>query len=118
MRTPRIARKAGPPRLNSCKAACSPRPPFIRRSTCSDAIEILPTTLNPDHIYYTTNGNAPSPADLLMGTQEYTIGSLIDWPAGSNMQVKAIAVTGDYDSTVPVADVTFGDKTGSGNDIV
>lgn len=74
-----------------------PTPPFIRRSTCSDEIELVPTTLGAA-MYYSTDGSTPGiPYD-----------SPIDWPEGSNLTVKANAILNGVSSAVTT--VTFDDS--------
>ncbi len=85
-----------------------PQPPFMRRSTCGDAIELIPATLGAT-IYYTTSGSDPDPADPLTLTQVYD-GTPITWGAG-DLTVKAIAVVGEGTSVLDpvIAEVTFTD---------
>lgn len=85
-----------------------PQPPYMRRSTCGDAIELIPATLGAT-IYYTTSGSDPDPADPLTLTQVYD-GTPITWGAG-DLTVKAIAVVGEGTSVLNpvIASVTFTD---------
>ena len=85
-----------------------PQPPYMRRSTCGDAIELIPATLGAT-IYYTTSGSDPDPADPLTLTQVYD-GTPITWGAG-DLTVKAIAVVGEGTSVLDpvIAEVTFTD---------
>ena len=75
-----------------------PTPPFIRRSTCSDDIELVPTTLGAT-MSYTTNNQTPAPGN--------PYNAPIDWPEGSNITVKAIATLNGVSSSV--AEATFTD---------
>ena len=90
-----------------------PTAPFIKKSTCSDEIELVPTMLNYDHIYYTTDGTIPSPdgpdsTDPLNSTKEYT--GAIEWPAG-NLTVKAMTVVGNEKSVISSKTFTDADRT-------
>ncbi|MBR1513961.1 MAG: chitobiase/beta-hexosaminidase C-terminal domain-containing protein, partial [Bacteroidales bacterium] len=85
----------------------TPQAPYIRRSTCSDAIELESTTLDAT-IYYTTNGNAPVPEDPLNQTQVYD-GTPITWGSG-NLTVKAISVLNGVSSAVTTVEFTDADR--------
>ena len=80
----------------SASTGMSAQAPFIRRSTCSDAVEILPTTLGAK-IYYTTNGSAPT-----ANSTEYT--GAIDFPSGTipsgGFTVKAVSMLADGSGTL------------------
>ena len=67
----------------------TPQAPFMRRSTCNDAIELESTTPGAT-IYYTTSGNFPEPGDPLNGVEEYD-GTPIEWGEG-DLTVMAISV--------------------------
>ena len=82
----------------------APQAPYMRRSTCSDDIELISTTLGAT-LYYTTNGNDPTPEDPLNHTQVYD-GTPIAW-GSDDLEVRAIAVLGTDVSDV--ARVTFTD---------
>ena len=74
-----------------------PTAPFIRRSTCSDDIELVPTTLGAT-MSYTTNGQTPAPG--------ITYDAPIDWPEGNDITVKAIATLNGVSSAVATATFT------------
>ena len=75
--------------------------PLIQRSTCSDDILLIPTV--PDAtLYYTTNGSTPTTSST-----QYT--GPIEWPANSNITVKAIAVLDGNSSAVTTK--TFNNAT-------
>ncbi|MBR4468436.1 MAG: chitobiase/beta-hexosaminidase C-terminal domain-containing protein [Bacteroidales bacterium] len=77
-----------------------PTAPFIRRSTCSDDIELVPTTLG-SAMYYTTDGTTPSP-----GTP---YNAPIEWTSG-NLTVNAVAVLDGVTSSVATATFTDADR--------
>ena len=80
----------------------APTAPFIRRSTCSDLIELVPTTLG-SALYYTLGANSnPNPGTPYNNTP-------IDWPEGQDIIVKAIAMLNGESS--PVAVATFEDDS-------
>jgi hypothetical protein len=75
-----------------------PTPPFIRRSTCSDDIELIPTTLG-STLYYTTGDQTPNPGIPYNNTP-------ITWPEGNNLTVNAIAMLDGVSSDVATATFT------------
>ena len=79
----------------------SAQAPFIRRSTCFDAVEILPTTLGAK-IYYTTDGSIPTASST-----EYT--GAIDFPAtiSGGFTVKAVSTLADGTGLSDVSSWTF-----------
>ena len=72
--------------------------PFIRRATCENEIEMLPTTLKAK-IYYTTDGSTPT-------TFSTQYRRPIDFPSGS-LTVKAISTLSTGGTASAVASVTF-----------
>ena len=87
-------------------SSLTPQAPFIRRSTCNDAIELMATTFGAT-IYYTTNGNDPS-VDPLNGAQEWD-GTPIQWGSG-NLTVKAMSVVGGHESEITIRTFTDADR--------
>ena len=59
----------------------APQAPFIQRSTCSDQVEIFPTTLGA-HIIYSIGDNDPAPGDPL-GPDTYEYTGPISFPEGT-----------------------------------
>ena len=86
------------------EASMTPQPPYMRRSTCGDAIELISTTLGAT-IYYSTDGNDPDPDDILSENHIYN-GTPIDWGTG-NLKVSAITRLNNVSSAV--SRVTFTD---------
>ncbi len=69
--------------LDGTTNSLTAQPPFIRRATCSNTIEIQPTTVGAT-IYYTTDGSTPTASSNV-----YSPSTTIDWPLGSNLTVRA-----------------------------
>jgi hypothetical protein len=84
-----------------------PQAPYMRRSTCADAIELESTTPGAT-IYYTTTGNFPDPDDPLNDVEEYD-GTPITWGTG-NLTVKAISVLNGERSDVTTRIFTDADR--------
>ena len=84
------------------EAAATAQAPFIRRATCENEIEMLPTTLKAK-IYYTTDGSTPS-------TSSTQYRRPIDFPAGSNLTVKAISTLSTGGNASTVSSETFTDS--------
>ena len=78
----------------------APTAPFIRRSTCSDQIELVSTTLGSALYYSTGSGTTPS-----IPYNE----TPIDWPVGSDLTVSAMSILNGVNSEVATA--VFDDET-------
>ena len=85
----------------------APQPPYMRRSTCGDAIELISTTLGAT-IYYSTDGNEPDPDDILSQNHVYD-GTPIPWGSG-NLTVSAIARLNDVNSVAASETFTDADR--------
>ena len=77
------------------------QPPFIRRSTCSNTIEILPTTVGAT-VYYTIDGTEPTASSNVYSTP-------IDWPSGNNLTVKAKSSIDGGTTLSSMVTMTFND---------
>ena len=93
----------------TCVNALTPQPPFIQKANCDDHIVLYSTMLN-SQIYYTTNANDPDPFDPLSEDDLYQ--NPIEWPAGSDLTVKAVSVVNGVPSSI--ASATFYDQTTTG----
>ena len=93
----------------TCVENFTPQPPFIQKANCDDHIVLYNTTPGSD-IYYSTTDNDPDPFDPLSDATLYT--SPVEWPAGSDMTVKAVSVVNNVQSAP--ARATFYNATTTG----
>ena len=78
-----------------------PQAPFLRRSICYNAVELLPTTLGAK-IWYTIDGSDPLEYGILYENE-------IPFPASGGFTVKAVSKLSGEDDFSPVATATFTD---------
>jgi len=89
------------------EAAAAPQAPFIRRSTCENEIELLPTTLKAK-IYYTYTTDGSTPSNPTISSPLYTTPITIPEPLSGTMTVKAISVlNGQTTPTSSVVTASF-----------
>jgi hypothetical protein len=91
------------------QTAMAPQAPFIQRATCSDMVEIFPTTHNAK-IIFSIGANDPQPGDPLADpTYEYT--GPISFPEGeipsTGFKVNAMSQLADGGGWSSVSHVTF-----------
>ena len=78
-----------------------PQAPFLRRSICYNAVELLPTTLGAK-IWYTIDGTDPCQYGILYENE-------IPFPASGGFTVKAVSKLSGEDDFSPVATADFTD---------